>query len=703
MKLSSLACLLVLVSLPLAAGCAGGGAASDKDVVGDSVASDQLDPEVQGDVGVADGGDTGGPWSCANLPPLPVEVSSLPGFTGAEDFAFDDKGRVVSVDTDGSLVRQTIDGGKKLWVPNIGSDAAGVRFLPGGDLMVNSVGTGGLLRVTPEGGYSTVVSGLRYPNGIEVDLEGFVYVSEHDAGRIRRVDPDTGDFSIIAEGLFNPNGLTFSPDYQTLYCGSFGGGVVYAVDRDDAGGWAPVRLFARTPGAPTDDCETRAENDECVSLGGWPGVCAYYGEALMCAPRGPCDGKVEGDDCELWGSAGTCLDLEGLLDCVPDTGCEGKAEGDDCDAWGAPGVCTLNGDLLECIQKLPCEGKGEGDDCNSYGTPGTCQTINDYFDCVPKDPCEGKAEGDDCLSWGSAGKCQLFDGILQCQPKVPCQDAAPGEVCDNYGVPGACVDLNGYLECLGTTSCTGKQAGDPCDDGGWYPLDGNSPKKNEMGGGYTCEAHDGALVCVYRDPCYGKEVGDACPASGNPGLCKNYDGYLACEAVYPCDSLQEGNVCWVGPYSGLCLSNNGYLDCLDPSFCADLAEGDACNVWGVEGKCTQRAGHLLCLAKGDPGTTGGLDGIGVDTCGNLYVTEYVLGLVWRFPPAGSVDSSKAELVLTTGASWIPNVHWGSGLGGWDPNVMYVMNRDNGSLFALEVGVPTKALPYPPTPDLTQER
>ena len=88
---------------------------------------------------------------------------------------------------------------------------------------------------------------------------------------------------------------------------------------------------------------------------------------------------------------------------------------------------------------------------------------------------------------------------------------------------------------------------------------------------------------------------------------------------------------------------------------------------------------------------------------DLYVTEYVLGLVWRFPPAGSVDSSKAELVLTTGASWIPNVHWGSGLGGWDPNVMYVMNRDNGSLFALEVGVPTKALPYPPTPDLTQER
>jgi gluconolactonase len=74
-----------------------------------------------------------------------------------------------------------------------------------------------------------VLSGLEYANGLEVDLDGFLYAAEQSGSRVRRIDPANGEFTILAAGLNNPNGLSFSPDYKTLYVGSFGDGTITSI------------------------------------------------------------------------------------------------------------------------------------------------------------------------------------------------------------------------------------------------------------------------------------------------------------------------------------------------------------------------------------------------------------------------------------------------------------------------------------------
>ena len=81
----------------------------------------------------------------------------------------------------------------------------------------------------------------------------------------------------------------------------------------------------------------------------------------------------------------------------------------------------------------------------------------------------------------------------------------------------------------------------------------------------------------------------------------------------------------------------------------------------------------------------GYDGINVDICGNVYFTEYIVGRVRRVTP----DGSQVDGVVDLPSSWIPNLRWGNGIGGWDVDVLYVSDRDQGRLFALDMGIPGK--------------
>lgn len=86
-----------------------------------------------------------------------------------------------------------------------------------------------------------------------------------------------------------------------------------------------------------------------------------------------------------------------------------------------------------------------------------------------------------------------------------------------------------------------------------------------------------------------------------------------------------------------------------------------------------------------PGWDSGYDGINVDICGNVYWTEYITGKVRRITP----DGSQVDLVANLPSSWIPNMRWGNDIGGWDNGLLYVSDRDQGRLFALDVGIPGK--------------
>ncbi|MBL4687477.1 MAG: SMP-30/gluconolactonase/LRE family protein [Nannocystaceae bacterium] len=84
--------------------------------------------------------------------------------------------------------------------------------------------------------------------------------------------------------------------------------------------------------------------------------------------------------------------------------------------------------------------------------------------------------------------------------------------------------------------------------------------------------------------------------------------------------------------------------------------------------------------------TGGLDGIVVDECNNVYVTDFGPGVIYK------VEGQNHELVVDLPSGWIPNMHFGSGVGGWDNWRLYVIDINDDQLYELDLGV--RGIPLP---------
>jgi hypothetical protein len=167
------------------------------------------------------------PPDCQNLPTGPFLLTKLSGPIASEDLAFDQDGNVVG-SNDKAIFKTPYNGSPQLFVPDIEFRAA-MRYLPNGHLIVCSDKTGELLRIDEQGTRHVVMSNLSYPNGLEVDLKGYVYFSEQSTSTVRRVNPFDGEATVIAK-VSQCNGLAFSPDYTTLYIDGFSGeGVIYAL------------------------------------------------------------------------------------------------------------------------------------------------------------------------------------------------------------------------------------------------------------------------------------------------------------------------------------------------------------------------------------------------------------------------------------------------------------------------------------------
>jgi sugar lactone lactonase YvrE len=86
-----------------------------------------------------------------------------------------------------------------------------------------------------------------------------------------------------------------------------------------------------------------------------------------------------------------------------------------------------------------------------------------------------------------------------------------------------------------------------------------------------------------------------------------------------------------------------------------------------------------------------LDGMAVDACGNLYVTE-MSGTVWR---VRADDGTVEELLDVGGAAIIPALNFGiAPIGGWRETALYVITF-TGAVYEIEVGVPGKWEPHLP--------
>jgi len=189
------------------------------------------------------------PYDCTILPPVPANFTTLTGYSDAEDFDFDGLGFAVAL-YDQNLFAKNRAGDTEMRSASISRETAGTRILGTGDFVVADVRNGSLKLVDSNTqGVSTILAGLAYPNGVEVDAEDYVYVAEQNAGRLQRVNAyDPTDRLTIANGMSNPNGVIISEDGQTIYVGSFGGGMIYAIDRLGPDSWAEKRILMQNPG-----------------------------------------------------------------------------------------------------------------------------------------------------------------------------------------------------------------------------------------------------------------------------------------------------------------------------------------------------------------------------------------------------------------------------------------------------------------------
>ncbi len=89
---------------------------------------------------------------------------------------------------------------------------------------------------------------------------------------------------------------------------------------------------------------------------------------------------------------------------------------------------------------------------------------------------------------------------------------------------------------------------------------------------------------------------------------------------------------------------------------------------------------------------GSLDGASVDVCGNYYVVT-IAGVLWRVSPDGGTQRM-ADLG-NAGAFYTTAVRFGSGVGGWERDHLYVMDRTGGTLFDVELDVEGAKMPHWP--------
>ena len=496
-----------------------------------------------GDSGdTADSGDTGdtGPVYdvCDDYPALPLEPDWTDGWSGAEDFTLDGEGYYVSIEENGTLTRRNRAGDEIIVRPGLGY-AAGIHMMPEGEhIAYADIENNAIVRVSlVDGGSEVLLAGLSYPNGVEVGLDGMIYVAEHGAGRVLQIDPKTGESTTLATDMYSPNGIAFGPDHNTLYWNSFGDGGVYAVTRD-GDGWTEPFTVGATPESST----------------WWDGIIE------------PCGGAVEGDSCT--------------------------------DLTGGYGQCSPS----------PSPGGGGSGELS-------CRNID------TETPCDGLETGDVCTN-------VLFGVDIE---NVCVEESAGG------GGPGGPSTI---LVC----PLTPVELSEPCDGAG--PM-------------AACEIDEVAGTCLRNWE--------------NEPICVDEDVETQ-RTIDACKGMAELDPCTVGgdyqPTSGACQDS-----------------GD---------------GTLACQGSSSSSYRGGLDGLNVDECGNIYVTEYVEGLIWKFPADES--GADAELVATMPSYWIPNLHWGNGVGGWETDVLYVAERGGygpgSSSRVFELDIVVGGAPEAFTPEIT---
>ena len=569
---------------------------------------------------------------------------------------FDSQGNGVVADAQGNLYRIEPTGRRTLWVADAFEAVEAMVYLRTGELAVVDPILGRIRLVYPDGEVRTIVTDLDHPVGLDLDLDGFLVLSEATSATLSRIDPTTGGRSPIFRGLdFMPGGLAFSSDYNRLYIVALGTGAVYAMDRDSSGVWALPALFGRvgdqgssctaeTIGQPcllgtgagycrdagsgplcaaAADCSAATAGALCEPTPGETGRCVDYGFGLTCQAGGPCDGANAGDGCLQAGVPGVCNpDSFGGLSCGPPNICATAASGTDCTQLGLPGLCRSAGFVGgSYCDTDPCLGRLAGAGCSSYaGMTGACRFSGGGLACIEVSACIGAAAGDSCLQNGVFGRCANIAGGLSCEPPPTCESLAIGSACEEYGDAGTCVNGGGFIYC-DTNSCLGRPLGSPCTQFGapGACADGfctvgqecagaadGDPCTGQFGLAGTCtDSTEGSLTCQLYSSCAGR-TSESCTDMLRDvlGVCSlNGADEVFCDLQNACDGAASGTSCsTVTGEAGRCATGDAGLGvCVSANPCLGQFEGASCtSAVGNPGTCTSVFAGLVCIETAQP-------------------------------------------------------------------------------------------------------
>ena len=187
---------------------------------------------------------------------LASEFSIVNGPRAVEDMTIDDEGYLWGAQ-DGVIFRTLFEGTPEIVVPDAGGTGraliTGILILPNGDIIYADTDTNTIYRANVSGGKEAILSDMSRPNGLELDQNGMVYVAETGGNRVRRVDIDTGEFTIMTEEIEQPDGVTLSPDFDVLYISSASTGIVYALEIGADGEPGELTAFKSNLGQQLND------------------------------------------------------------------------------------------------------------------------------------------------------------------------------------------------------------------------------------------------------------------------------------------------------------------------------------------------------------------------------------------------------------------------------------------------------------------
>ena len=137
---------------------------------------------------------------------------------------------------------------------------------------------------------------LNSPNDIIVKSDGAIYFSDPTYGRMEgfglfrdqdmdfqgvyRIDPDTGDLSLLVDDFDQPNGLTFSLDEKLLYINDTDKGHIRVFDVADDGSISDGDVWAVPEGPGDGGCDgMKADSEGNIYCAGPGGIHVYAPDA----------------------------------------------------------------------------------------------------------------------------------------------------------------------------------------------------------------------------------------------------------------------------------------------------------------------------------------------------------------------------------------------------------------------------------------